>query len=157
MFAFLGTALWFHRDWKVGPPFCCSQKQQTCLCLFRVGEACHPRRESDFHLIQEPQKGAGGQPMDPLLPGLPASLQRALTRRTGSHLPEPNLSRARRIRNVSGNQKSETKKESGLSPTVRQFISGSRRNIIWERFTQQVIKKKQELSKGFPRFVVNRL
>ncbi|XP_066487084.1 zinc finger protein 106 [Tiliqua scincoides] len=112
----------------------------------------------DVHLNHELQKGAGGQLLGPLLPGLPASLQRDLTWRTnlksktGSHLPEPNLNSARRIRNVSGHRKNEMEKDSGLKPTLRQIISVSRRNINWEHVIQQVTKKKQELGKGLPRF-----
>ncbi|KAJ7344794.1 hypothetical protein JRQ81_000744 [Phrynocephalus forsythii] len=114
------------------------------------------------HSNQELQKDLTGQPAA-LLPelsklGFPASLQRDLTWRaslkskTGSHLPEPNLNSARRIRNVSGHRKSETEKESGLKPTLRQMISVSRRNVNWEQVIQQVTKKKQELGKGLPRF-----
>ncbi|KAJ6667274.1 hypothetical protein lerEdw1_017252 [Lerista edwardsae] len=119
----------------------------------------HPEEEDyDLHLNRELQKGAGGQSLGPLLPGLPASLQRDLTWRTslksktGSHLPEPNLNSARRIRNVSAQRKSETEKDSGLKPTLRQIISASRRNVNWEHVIQQVTKKKQELGKGLPRF-----
>ncbi|XP_056402748.1 zinc finger protein 106 isoform X2 [Hyla sarda] len=90
--------------------------------------------------------------------GLPVSLQRDLTRhissrsKAGSHLPEPNLNSARRIRNVSGHRKSETDKDSGLKPTLRQILNASRRNINWEQVIQHVTKKKQELGKGLPRF-----
>ncbi|XP_012583995.1 PREDICTED: zinc finger protein 106 [Condylura cristata] len=111
----------------------------------------------------ELQKSDIGQPAGPLLPelsklGFPASLQRDLTRhislksKTGSHLPEPNLNSARRIRNISGHRKSETEKESGLKPTLRQILNASRRNVNWEQVIQQVTKKKQELGKGLPRF-----
>ncbi|XP_068961939.1 zinc finger protein 106 isoform X2 [Petaurus breviceps papuanus] len=109
------------------------------------------------------QKGGPGQPSGSLLPelsklGFPASLQRDLTRhislksKPGAHLPEPNLNNARRIRNVSGHRKSETEKESGLKPTLRQILNASRRNVNWEQVIQQVTKKKQELGKGLPRF-----
>ncbi|XP_032084921.1 zinc finger protein 106 [Thamnophis elegans] len=108
-------------------------------------------------------KGTTGPSTGPLLPelsklGFPASLQRDLTWRTSlknkisSHLPEPNLNNARRIRNVSGHRKNETEKESGLKPTLRQIISVSRRNVNWEQVIQQVSKKKQEQGKGLPRF-----
>uniref|UniRef100_A0A8C8SXJ0 Zinc finger protein 106 n=1 Tax=Pelusios castaneus TaxID=367368 RepID=A0A8C8SXJ0_9SAUR len=114
-------------------------------------------------LDHELQKGGSGQHSSPLLPelsklGLPASLQRDLTRhislksKVGAHLPEPNLNNARRIRNVSGHRKNETEKESGLKPTLRQILSASRRNVNWEQVIQQVTKKKQELGKGLPRF-----
>ncbi|CAH2328428.1 zinc finger 106 isoform X1 [Pelobates cultripes] len=110
----------------------------------------------------ELQKGVN-QSSSPILPelsklGLPASLQRDLTRhissrsKTGTHLPEPNLNSARRIRNVSGHRKSETDKDSGLKPTLKQILNASRRNINWEQVIQHVTKKKQELGKGLPRF-----
>lgn len=103
------------------------------------------------------------QPPGTLLPelsklGFPASLQRDLSRhislktKTGTHLPEPNLNSARRIRNVSGHRKNETEKESGLKPTLRQILNASRRNVNWEQVIQQVSRKKQELGKGLPRF-----
>lgn len=115
-------------------------------------------------LDAELQKSDMGQPSGPLLPelsklGFPASLQRDLTRhislksKTGAHLPEPNLNSARRIRNISGHRKSETEKESGLKPTLRQILNASRRNVNWEQVIQQVTKKKQELGKGLPRCV----
>ncbi|KAG3261694.1 hypothetical protein H1C71_016655 [Ictidomys tridecemlineatus] len=114
-------------------------------------------------LDAELQKSDISQPSGPLLPelsklGFPASLQRDLTRhislksKTGAHLPEPNLNSARRIRNISGHRKSETEKESGLKPTLRQILNASRRNVNWEQVIQQVTKKKQELGKGLPRF-----
>ncbi|NXB05996.1 ZN106 protein, partial [Cnemophilus loriae] len=110
----------------------------------------------------ELQKG-GSQSVGLLLPdlsklGLPASLQRDLTRhisqksKVGTHLPEPNLNNARRIRNVNCLRRSDTEKESGLKPTLRQILSASRRNVNWDQVIQQVTKKKQELGKGLPRF-----
>ncbi|XP_036154680.1 zinc finger protein 106 isoform X1 [Myotis myotis] len=114
-------------------------------------------------LDAELQKSDITQPSGLLLPelsklGFPASLQRDLTRhislksKTGAHLPEPNLNSARRIRNISGHRKSDTEKESGLKPTLRQILNASRRNVNWEQVIQQVTKKKQELGKGLPRF-----
>nr|KAF6503586.1 zinc finger protein 106 [Molossus molossus] len=114
-------------------------------------------------LDAELQKSDIAQPSGLLLPelsklGFPASLQRDLTRhislksKTGAHLPEPNLNSARRIRNISGHRKSETEKESGLKPTLRQILNASRRNVNWEQVIHQVTKKKQELGKGLPRF-----
>lgn len=90
--------------------------------------------------------------------GLPPALKRDLTKhinaksKTGTH--EPNLNIARRIRNVSEVRKGESEKDSGLKPTVRQLISssGSRRNVNWEQVYQEIGKKKQEQSKGKPRF-----
>ncbi|XP_069064888.1 zinc finger protein 106 isoform X2 [Pleurodeles waltl] len=109
---------------------------------------------------QDMQKGASQQPLLPPLSklGLPVSLQRDLTRhmcpksKATAHPPEPNLNNARRIRNVSGHRKSETEKESGLKPTLRQILNASRRNVNWEQVIQHVTKKKQELGKGLPRF-----
>nr|KAF6488531.1 zinc finger protein 106 [Rousettus aegyptiacus] len=114
-------------------------------------------------LDAELQKSDIAQPSGLLLPelsklGFPASFQRDLTRhislksKTGAHLPEPNLNSARRIRNISGHRKSETEKESGLKPTLRQILNASRRNVNWEQVIHQVTKKKQELGKGLPRF-----
>ncbi|EPQ04008.1 Zinc finger protein 106 like protein [Myotis brandtii] len=114
-------------------------------------------------LDAELQKSDITQPSGLLLPelsklGFPASLQRDLTRhislksKTGAHLPEPNLNSARRIRNISGHRKSDTEKESGLKPTLRQILNASRRNVNWEQVIHQVTKKKQELGKGLPRF-----
>lgn len=116
-------------------------------------------------LDAELQKSDISQPSGLLLPelsklGFPASLQRDLTRhislksKTGAHLPEPNLNSARRIRNISGHRKSETEKESGLKPTLRQILNASRRNVNWEQVIHQVTKKKQELGKGLPRYVL---
>uniref|UniRef100_A0A672TRB5 Zinc finger protein 106 n=1 Tax=Strigops habroptila TaxID=2489341 RepID=A0A672TRB5_STRHB len=134
----------------------------------REGDEEHVKSHDHFemegfenHSDHELQKG-GGQSLG-LLPdlsklGLPASLQRDLTRhislksKVGTHLPEPNLNNARRIRNVSGHRRSETEKESGLKPTLRQILSASRRNVNWDQVIQQVTKKKQELGKGLPRF-----
>ncbi|OPJ82987.1 zinc finger protein 106 [Patagioenas fasciata monilis] len=135
------------------------------------GEGDEERAKSHDHFEMEGfenpsdhelQKG-GSQSLGLLLPdlsklGLPASLQRDLTRhislksKVGTHLPEPNLNNARRIRNVSGHRRSESEKESGLKPTLRQILSASRRNVNWDQVIQQVTKKKQELGKGLPRF-----
>ncbi|KAM7403631.1 hypothetical protein PAMA_004189 [Pampus argenteus] len=88
---------------------------------------------------------------------LPPVLKRDLTKhissknKTGGH--EPNLNIARRVRNLSGSRRSDTEKDSGLKPTVRQLIScsGSRRNVNWEQVYQEV-RKKQDKGKGMPRF-----
>ncbi|XP_060684703.1 zinc finger protein 106 isoform X1 [Hemiscyllium ocellatum] len=90
--------------------------------------------------------------------GLPTSIQRDLTRhinakaRPGTHVPEPNLNIARRIRSIGSQRKSESEKESGLKPTLRQLLNVSRRHLNWDQVIQQVAKKKQELGKGLPRF-----
>ncbi|KAM9341415.1 zinc finger protein 106 [Symphorus nematophorus] len=88
---------------------------------------------------------------------LPPVLRRDLTKhiscksKTGSH--EPNLNIARRVRNLSESRRSDTEKDSGLKPTVRQLISssGSRRSVNWEQVYQEV-RKKQDKGKGMPRF-----
>lgn len=87
---------------------------------------------------------------------LPPVLKRDLTKhispksKTASH--EPNLNIARRVHNVGESRRSDTEKDSGLKPTVRQLISssGSRRNVNWEQVYQEV-KKKQDKGKGMPR------
>ncbi|XP_078262313.1 zinc finger protein 106 isoform X2 [Rhinoraja longicauda] len=90
--------------------------------------------------------------------GLPTSVQRDLTRhinsksRPSTHAPEPNLNIARRIRSIGDQKKSESEKESGLKPTVRQLLNVSRHHVNWDQVIQQVAKKKQELGKGLPRF-----
>lgn len=88
---------------------------------------------------------------------LPSALKRDLTKhissksKTGSL--EPNLNIARRVRNFSESRRSDSEKDSGLKPTVRQLISssGSRRNVNWEQVYQEV-RKKQDKGKGMPRF-----
>ncbi|XP_053330632.1 zinc finger protein 106 isoform X1 [Spea bombifrons] len=72
--------------------------------------------------------------------------------KTGTHLPEPNLNNARRIRNVSSHRKSETDKDSGIKPTLRNILNAPRRNINWDLVMHHVMKKKQEMGKGLPRF-----
>lgn len=88
---------------------------------------------------------------------LPPVLKRDLSKhissksKTGSH--EPNLNIARRVRNLSESRRTDTEKDSGLKPTVRQLISSSsRRNVNWEQVYQEV-RKKQDKGKGMPRFV----
>ncbi|XP_030575042.1 zinc finger protein 106 isoform X2 [Archocentrus centrarchus] len=88
---------------------------------------------------------------------LPPVLKRDLTKHISSKCKtvghEPNLNIARRVRNVSESRRSDTEKDSGLKPTVRQLISssGSRRNVNWEQVYQEV-RKKQDKGKGMPRF-----
>lgn len=87
---------------------------------------------------------------------LPPVLKRDLTKhissksKTAGH--EPNLNIARRVHNVGESRRSDSEKDSGLKPTVRQLISssGSRRNVNWEQVYQEV-KKKQDKGKGIPR------
>ncbi|XP_068435938.1 zinc finger protein 106 [Clinocottus analis] len=88
---------------------------------------------------------------------LPPVLKRDLTKHMGSKSKpgghEPNLNIARRVRNVSESRRSDTEKDSGLKPTVRQLLSssGSRRNVNWDQVYQEV-RKKQDKGKGMPRF-----
>ncbi|XP_061853935.1 zinc finger protein 106 isoform X2 [Colius striatus] len=153
------------------PPSDSQDQLQVDLKTSQDGEGDEEHVKSHDHFEMEGfenpsdhelQKG-GSQSLGLILPdlsklGLPASLQRDLTRhislksKVGTHLPEPNLNSARRIRNVSGHRRSENEKESGLKPTLRQILSASRRNVNWDQVIQQVTKKKQELGKGLPRF-----
>lgn len=88
---------------------------------------------------------------------LPPVFKRDLTKhissksKAGGH--EPNLNIARRVRNLSESRRSDSEKDSGLKPTVRQLISssGSRRNVNWEQVYQEV-RKKQDKGKGMPRY-----
>ncbi|CAN9502603.1 unnamed protein product [Ophioblennius macclurei] len=88
---------------------------------------------------------------------LPPVLKRDLTKHISSKSKavchEPNLNIARRVRNLSESRRSDSEKDSGLKPTVRQLISssGSRRNVNWEQVYQEV-RKKQDQGKGMPRF-----
>ena len=70
--------------------------------------------------------------------------------KAGGH--EPNLNIARRVRNLRESRRTDSEKDSGLKPTVRQLISssGSRRNVNWEQVYQEV-RKKQDKGKGMPR------
>nr|XP_057933494.1 zinc finger protein 106 isoform X2 [Doryrhamphus excisus] len=86
-----------------------------------------------------------------------SKLGRDLTKRVGTKTKtgglEPNLNIARRVRNLSESRRSDTEKDSGLKPTVRQLISssGSRRKVNWDQVYQEV-RKKQDKGKGMPRF-----
>lgn len=107
-------------------------------------------RPSDS-VLQQQQQVSGLSLLD-----LPPVLKRDLTKhissksKAGGH--EPNLNIARRVRNVGELRRSDSEKDSGLRPTVRQLISssGSRRNVNWEQVYQEV-KKKQDKGKGMPR------
>lgn len=110
--------------------------------------------ESDTSRGSEAQT-ASGSSLSKL--DLPPALKRDLTKhisssksKTGSH--EPNLNIARRVRNLSESRRTDSEKDSGLKPTVRQLISssGSRRNVNWEQVYQEV-RKKQDKGKGMPR------
>ncbi|KAI3367113.1 hypothetical protein L3Q82_008178 [Scortum barcoo] len=113
--------------------------------------------ESDTSKSGEAQAVSGSNTSGLSKLDLPPVLKRDLTKhissksKTGSH--EPNLNIARRVRNLSESRRSDTEKDSGLKPTVRQLISssGSRRNVNWEQVYQEV-RKKQDKGKGMPRF-----
>ncbi|XP_034076500.1 LOW QUALITY PROTEIN: zinc finger protein 106 [Gymnodraco acuticeps] len=108
--------------------------------------------ESDASRSGDAQTAPGLSKLD-----LPPVLKRDLTKhistksKPGAH--EPNLNIARRVRNLSESRRSDSEKDSGLKPTVRQLISssGSRRNVNWEQVYQEV-RKKQDKGKGMPRF-----
>ncbi len=112
--------------------------------------------ESDTSRSGEAQMVSGSNTPSLSKLDLPPVLKRDLTKhissksKTGSH--EPNLNIARRVRNLSESRRSDTEKDSGLKPTVRQLISssGSRRNVNWEQVYQEV-RKKQDKGKGMPR------
>ncbi|XP_070776356.1 zinc finger protein 106 [Enoplosus armatus] len=113
--------------------------------------------ESDTSRSGEAQTVSGSNTSSLSKLDLPPVLKRDLTKhissksKTGNH--EPNLNIARRVRNLSESRRSDTEKDSGLKPTVRQLISssGSRRNVNWEQVYQEV-RKKQDKGKGMPRF-----
>uniref|UniRef100_A0A8C2ZV16 Zinc finger protein 106 n=1 Tax=Cyclopterus lumpus TaxID=8103 RepID=A0A8C2ZV16_CYCLU len=113
--------------------------------------------ESDSSRSSEAQTVSGSNTSSLSTLDLPPVLKRDLTKhvgsksKTGGH--EPNLNIARRVRNVSESRRSDTEKDSGLKPTVRQLLSssGSRRNVNWDHVYQEV-RKKQDKGKGMPRF-----
>ncbi|XP_068607744.1 zinc finger protein 106 [Brachionichthys hirsutus] len=88
-----------------------------------------------------------------LLPVLKRDLTKHISPKSKAGSHEPNLNIARRVRNLSEWRKSDTEKDSGLKPTVRQLISssGSRRSVNWDQVYQEV-RKKQDKGKGMPRF-----
>ncbi|XP_072545598.1 zinc finger protein 106 [Salminus brasiliensis] len=114
--------------------------------------------DSEGSRSSHPQSAAGCSvpPLSKL--ALPACLKRDLNRHIGTKAKavarEPNLNIARRIRNVSGTRKSESEKDTGFKPTLRQLISSSasRRNVNWDQVYQEIHRKKQEQGKGLPRF-----
>ncbi|XP_072314464.1 zinc finger protein 106 isoform X2 [Eucyclogobius newberryi] len=111
--------------------------------------------ESDFSKSNDPQnQSAVVSKLD-----LPPVFKRDLTKHMISNKAksavslEPNLNIARRVRNLSESKKSDSDKDSGLKPTVRQLLSssGSRRNVNWDQVYHEV-RKKQDKGKGMPRF-----
>ncbi|XP_034530889.1 zinc finger protein 106 [Notolabrus celidotus] len=113
--------------------------------------------ESDTSRSGEAQQTVSGSNTSSLSKlDLPPVLKRDLSKHISSKSKagclEPNLNIARRVRNVSESRRSDTEKDSGLKPTVRQLISSSsRRNVNWEQVYQEV-RKKQDKGKGMPRF-----
>lgn len=111
---------------------------------------------SDTSRTGEAQLVSGSNPPGLSKLDLPPVLKRDLTKHISSKSKgvnhEPNLNIARRVRNLSESRRSDTEKDSGLKPTVRQLISssGSRRNVNWEQVYQEV-RKKQDKGKGMPR------
>ncbi|KAM8834179.1 zinc finger protein 106 [Synchiropus picturatus] len=108
--------------------------------------------ESDASRSDEAASAAQGSSKKDLLPILKRDLNKMSTKsKTGSH--EPNLNIARRVRDIGELRRSDSDKDSGLKPTVRQLISssGSRRNVNWEQVYQE-LRKKQDKGKGMPRF-----
>uniref|UniRef100_A0A8C4HFG5 Zinc finger protein 106a n=1 Tax=Dicentrarchus labrax TaxID=13489 RepID=A0A8C4HFG5_DICLA len=138
------------------------KKAETETCSVAPGEAMQAveagqSSESDTSRSGETQTVSGSNTSSLSKLDLPPVLKRDLTKhissksKTGNH--EPNLNIARRVRNLSESRRSDTEKDSGLKPTVRQLISssGSRRNVNWEQVYQEV-RKKQDKGKGMPRF-----
>ncbi|XP_036006345.1 zinc finger protein 106 isoform X2 [Fundulus heteroclitus] len=127
------------------------QTEAVQLC-----EAGHSS-ESDSPRTGEAQTASGSDTPTLSKLDLPPVLKRDLTKHMGSKSKstghEPNLNIARRVRNLSESRRSDTERDSGLKPTVRQLISSSssRRCVNWEQVYQEV-KKKQDKGKGMPRF-----
>ncbi|MEQ2190682.1 hypothetical protein XENOCAPTIV_005364, partial [Xenoophorus captivus] len=112
--------------------------------------------ESDTPRTGEAQMASGSDTSALSKLDLPPVLKRDLTKhmssknKTPGH--EPNLNIARRVRNLSESRRSDTEKDTGLKPTVRQLInSSSRRCVNWDQVYQEV-RKKQDKGKGMPRF-----
>lgn len=108
--------------------------------------------ESDTSRSGEAQTHTSGLSKLDLPPVLKRDLTKHISSKSKAVGHEPNLNIARRVRNVNESRRSDTEKDSGLKPTVRQLISscGSRRNVNWEQVYQEV-RKKQDKGKGLPR------
>ncbi|KAL3049608.1 hypothetical protein OYC64_008961 [Pagothenia borchgrevinki] len=108
--------------------------------------------ESDASRSGDAPTASGLSKLD-LPPVLKRDLTKHISTKSKPGAREPNLNIARRVRNLSESRKSDSEKDSGLKPTVRQLISssGSRRNVNWEQVYQEV-RKKQDKGKGMPRF-----
>ncbi|XP_044022577.1 zinc finger protein 106 [Siniperca chuatsi] len=138
---------------KKGEKVSCPVAPDEAMQAVEAGQSS----ESDTSRSGEAQTVSGSNTSSLSKLDLPPVLKRDLTKhissksKTGSH--EPNLNIARRVRNLSESRRSDTEKDSGLKPTVRQLISssGSRRNVNWEQVYQEV-RKKQDKGKGMPRF-----
>uniref|UniRef100_A0A671WWW9 Zinc finger protein 106 n=1 Tax=Sparus aurata TaxID=8175 RepID=A0A671WWW9_SPAAU len=131
----------------------CSAAADETMQAVEAGQSS----ESDTSRSGEAQPASGSNASSLSKLDLPPVLKRDLTKHISSKSKtlslEPNLNIARRVRNLSESKRSDTEKDSGLKPTVRQLISasGSRRNVNWEQVYQEV-RKKQDKGKGMPRF-----
>lgn len=130
----------------------CSAAADETMQAVEAGQSS----ESDTSRSGEAQPASGSNASSLSKLDLPPVLKRDLTKHISSKSKtlslEPNLNIARRVRNLSESKRSDTEKDSGLKPTVRQLISasGSRRNVNWEQVYQEV-RKKQDKGKGMPR------
>ena len=130
----------------------CSAAADETMQAVEAGQSS----ESDTSRSGEAQLASGSNTSSLSKLDLPPVLKRDLTKHISSKSKtlglEPNLNIARRVRNLSESKRSDTEKDSGLKPTVRQLISasGSRRNVNWEQVYQEV-RKKQDKGKGMPR------
>ncbi|XP_054912997.1 zinc finger protein 106 [Poeciliopsis prolifica] len=122
----------------------------------RVSEAGQSS-ESNAGRIGEAQAASGSDATTLSKLDLTLVIKRDLTKHMNSKSkaagPEPNLNIARRVRNLNESKRSDTEKDSGLKPTVRQLINSAsaRRSVNWEQVYQEV-RKKQDKGKGMPRF-----
>lgn len=114
----------------------------------RTSEAAQQQQHQQHH-----QQQASGLALLDLPPVLKRDLTKHISSKSKAGGREPNLNIARRVRNVGELRRSDSEKDSGLRPTVRQLISssGSRRNVNWEQVYQEV-KKRQDKGKGMPRY-----
>ncbi|KAM9777762.1 zinc finger protein 106 [Neosynchiropus ocellatus] len=109
--------------------------------------------ESDASRSDEAVSSAQGSSKKELLPTLKRDLTKHMSSKSKTGPHEPNLNIARRVRDIGELRRSDSDKDSGLKPTVRQLISssGSRRNVNWDQVYQE-LRKKQDKGKGMPRF-----
>lgn len=105
--------------------------------------------DSDGQSNSREQEAHGGSTAPRL--GTLASLNRSMGKATSA---EPNLTAARRIRNVSESRRAEGNRETGRKATLQKLLSSkdSKSKVNWREMYQEVIRKKQEEGKGMPRF-----